>query len=48
MRFIDQVLHASSNFLKDESGATFIEFVLIGSLIAAVLGLFLLVLNKDT
>jgi len=46
-RLIDKVLHANVNFLKEESGASLIECALIGSLIAAVAGLFLLVLNKD-
>ena len=45
-RLIDQVFHANVNFLKEESGASFIECALVGSLIAAVAGLFLLVLNK--
>lgn len=48
MRLIDRVLHTSSAFMKEESGAPLIEYVLIGSLVAAVLGLFLLALNKDT
>ena len=33
-------------FLKEESGAPFIEYALIGSLIAVVGGLFFLVFNK--
>ena len=48
MRLIDRVMHTSSTFMKEESGAPLIEYVLIGSLVAAVLGLFLLALNKDT
>ncbi len=33
-------------FLKEESGAPFIEYVLIASLIAVVGGLFYIALNK--
>ena len=46
MRLPDDVLHTMVNFLKDESGAPFIEYVLIGSLIAAVSGLFLIAFGK--
>ena len=48
MQLIDRVLHTSRTFMKEESGAPLIECVLIGSLVAAVLGLFLLALNKNT
>lgn len=34
-------------FLKNESGASLIEYTLIASLIAVVCGLFFLALNKD-
>ena len=35
-----------TEFLREESGGPFIEYVLIGSLIAVVGGLFFMVLNK--
>lgn len=47
MRLPEDVLHTIINFLKEESGAPLIEYVLIGSLIAAVAGLFLIALSKD-
>ncbi len=47
MRLPDDVLHTVINFLKDESGAPLIEYVLIGSLITVVFGLFLLAFSKD-
>lgn len=48
MRLPDDVLHGVINFLEEESGAPFIEYVLIGSLIAVVFGLFLLAYSKYT
>ena len=48
MRLPGDVLHTIINFLKEESGAPLMEYVLIGSLIVVVSGLFLLALIKDT
>ena len=48
MRLPDDVLRTIIKFLKEESGAPHIEYILTGSLIAVVFGLFLLVINKDT
>ena len=48
MRLPDDVLHTIVKFLKEESGAPYIEYILTGSLIAVVFGLFLLVISKDT
>ncbi len=47
MRFIDHVSHISIDFLREESGAPFIEHVLLSSLIAVVCALFILALSKD-
>jgi Flp pilus assembly pilin Flp len=44
----DDVLHAIVNFLKEESGAPLMEYVLIGFLIVVVSGLFLLAFIKYT
>lgn len=44
----DDVLHTIINFLKEESGASLMEYVLIGSLIVVVSGLFLLAFSKYT
>jgi Flp pilus assembly pilin Flp len=47
MRLPDYVSHILIEFLKEESGAPLIEYVLIASLAAAVCGLFLMAFNKD-
>ena len=46
MELPDDVLHTIINFLKEESGAPLMEYVLIGSLIVVVSGLFLLAFSK--
>lgn len=47
MRLVDSVSHISVYFLKDESGASLIEGVLVASLVAVVVGLFLMAFNKN-
>lgn len=44
----NDVLQTIINFLKEESGAPLVEYVLIGSLIGVVSGLFLLAFIKNT
>lgn len=48
MRFLNHVSHISSDFLREESGSSLIEHLLLGSLIAVVFTLCLLGLNKDS
>lgn len=48
MRFVNNVSHISIDFLREESGASFIEHVLLGSLIVVVCTLFIMALNKDS
>ena len=48
MELPGDVLHTIINFLKEESGAPLMEYVLIGSLIVVVSGLFLLAFSKYT
>ena len=43
----DYVLNTFVDFLKEESGALPMEYVLIGSIIAVVFSLFVLALYKD-
>lgn len=46
MQSVDYVLHTFTGFLKDESGASLIEYVLVGAIIAVVGALSLLALYK--
>lgn len=46
MQSVDYVLHTFIEFLKDESGASLIEYVLVGAIIAVVGALSLLALYK--
>ncbi len=48
MRHIDYLQHTLYNFLTDESGASPIEYILIGSLVAVVGMLFILAFGKST
>lgn len=48
MRFMDHVTHISMIFLKEESGSSFMEHVLLGALIAVICTLFILAMNKDS
>ena len=47
MLSIDYISHTLHDFLTDDSGASLIEYVLIGSLIAVVGTLFLLAFSKS-
>lgn len=48
MRFIHHVSHISMDFLKEESGSSFMAHVLLGALIAVVCTLLILALKKDS
>lgn len=48
MRFVNYVSYISLDFMAEESGASFMENVLVGSLIAVVLTLCLLAMNRDS
>ena len=47
MRSTDYLSHAVTSFLKDEAGASFVEYALLGALVIVVCTLVLLALNKD-
>ncbi len=47
MQSVDYVLQTLIDFSKEESGASLIEYVLIGSIIAVVCALSLLALSKE-
>ena len=47
MRSSDYESHILIEFLKEESGSSLIERILIASLIAVVCGLFFMALNKN-
>lgn len=46
MQIADCLPHALMGFLKDESGASYMEYALLGSLIIMVCTLVLIALNK--
>ena len=48
MRLPDDLSHTLFKFLKEESGDSLIEYVLIASLTAVVSWLFVMAFNKDT
>lgn len=48
MRFVNYVSHISNDFLKEESGSSFMEHILLGALIVVVCTLFFMALNKDS
>ena len=47
MRFLNDAPHGWVDFFREDSGAFSVEHILIGTLIAVVLTLVLLALNKD-
>ena len=47
MGLTNRPVYILMEFLREEAGAPFIEYALIGSLVALVLGLFLMALNKN-
>ncbi|WP_211451603.1 Flp family type IVb pilin [Collimonas antrihumi] len=47
MRFSKDLSHAARYFLKEDSGASLIEFALVGALIVVVCLLMLLALVKE-
>ena len=46
MGLTNRPVYILMEFLREEAGAPFIEYALIASLVALVLGLFLMALNK--
>jgi Flp pilus assembly pilin Flp len=48
MRLTDEASHALTCFLKEEDGASFIEYALVGALVVVVCTLVLLALVKNT
>lgn len=48
MRFINYASHISIDFLKEESGTSFVEHVLLGALVAVVCTLLIMALHKDS
>lgn len=48
MRFVNYVSHISSDFLREESGSSPMENILLGALIVVVFTLLMLALNKGS
>jgi hypothetical protein len=48
MRFVKYVSHISSDFFREESGASPMENILLGVLIVVIFTLFMLALNKGS